>query len=225
MVGLGFFAACGLGVLVTAIIGYPGLAGGFLGLAVMTALFTFLVNGVTFKTHLFLKCRELIFCSSWSDWLTWSVSLVLIVLVLYFLGLLVVLAGLHGPGRAPGRRLSRADRAEGPGTTAAGHGQARRLAATMRLGGLEEDAIRMFVCKYAGDRWEPLYEAAFGYDYLLQARQHWARAGTGKRRPQHASWRRPDHLVDRRPPEGGQGRAARKSTCSKSNRNSWRPRG
>ena len=176
----------------------------------MTALFTFLVNGVTFKTHLFLKSRELIFCSSWSDWLTWSVSLVLIVLVLYFLGYCGTgWASWSWPCSWPARttclierkvlaqRQPAMDKLDG-------------LLRTMRLGGLEEDAIRMFVCKYAGDRWEPLYEAAFGYDYLLQARQHWAKAGTGNRRPQHASWRDPIILWIDAAPEGGQGGAREK---------------
>jgi hypothetical protein len=35
-----------------------------------------------------------------------------------------------------------------------------------------------------------LFEALFGYEMLLQARQQWARAG-GKRRPQYATWRDP----------------------------------
>jgi len=189
--GLIFFATCGLLVVLSALIGRPLLAGGFLGLALMTPLCCFLVNGVTFKTHLFIKSRELLFSSSWGDWLTWTVAGLLVLLVLYLVGLLwwwlafLVLAVLLALAcyflverRLAAQRQPTLEKVEG-------------LMRTMRLGGLEEDAIRQFVCKYAGDHWEPLYEALFDYEHLIQARQYWAQTGTGKRRPRHATWRDP----------------------------------
>jgi eukaryotic-like serine/threonine-protein kinase len=191
LVILGFFGVCAVGVLGSALVGLSWLAGGFLGLALMTTLFTFLVNGVTFKTQLFIKSRELIFSSGWSDWLTWSVGVVLTLLVLYLVGLFwawlafLVVAVLLAVGfhvlierKLLAQRKPALEKVEG-------------LLRTMRLGGLEEDAIRLFVCKYAGDHWEPMYEALFGYEFMLQARQHWAQAGTGKRRPRHNTWRDP----------------------------------
>ena len=40
----------------------------------------------------------------------------------------------------------------------------------MRMTGQDENALRQFVCKYAGERWEAFYEALFGYEAKLDAR-------------------------------------------------------
>jgi serine/threonine protein kinase len=187
----GFFAACAGLFVLCALFRWPTVAAGVLGLAFMTAAGTFLLNGLAFRTHLFIKVRELILESGWTDWLVWGVCGLLIVLVLYLLGLLwvtlgflvvaVLLAGAYHvlvERKLAEQRKEPVRRAEG-------------LLKVMRLGGLEEEAIRQFICKYGGDQWEPLYEALFGYEYLLQARQLWARGDTGRRRPRHAAWRDP----------------------------------
>ena len=53
--------------------------------------------------------------------------------------------------------------------------QAEALFKSMRLRGLDEEALRQFVCKYSGNRWEEFYEALFGYEAKIQARQRWGR--------------------------------------------------
>ncbi len=55
--------------------------------------------------------------------------------------------------------------------------------------GLEEQALRQFVCKYSGDKWEELYEALFHYEAKLSARELWGKGDRGKGRPKHAAWR------------------------------------
>jgi hypothetical protein len=55
---------------------------------------------------------------------------------------------------------------------------------------LDEDAVRQFVCKFAGANWEPLYEALFGCEALLAARAS-RKGDTGETWKKHATWRDP----------------------------------
>jgi hypothetical protein len=67
--------------------------------------------------------------------------------------------------------------------------QINGLLKTMRLRGLDEDSIRMFICKYSGNQWEEFYEALFGYEAKMQARALWGRGEAAKPRPKFAVWR------------------------------------
>jgi hypothetical protein len=68
---------------------------------------------------------------------------------------------------------------------------AERLLKSLRLRGADEGALRLFVCKYAGDHWEEFFEALFGYDRLIEGRALAMRENDGRRRPRHAPWRDP----------------------------------
>src|SRR5262249_54102555 len=61
----------------------------------------------------------------------------------------------------------------------------------MRLHGLDEEALRQFVSKYSGERWEEFYEALFGYEAKLQARDKWGRGERGRLRKTFGAWRDP----------------------------------
>ena len=65
----------------------------------------------------------------------------------------------------------------------------------LRRHGVEEKSLRHFVCRYAGRRWEHLYELLFGYDEKLEARRLWGYDDEGNARPHHAGYR--DILIDR----------------------------
>jgi tRNA A-37 threonylcarbamoyl transferase component Bud32/transcription elongation factor Elf1 len=65
----------------------------------------------------------------------------------------------------------------------------------LRRHGVEEKSLRHFVCRYAGRRWEQLYELLFGYDEKLEARRLWGYDDEGNARPHHAGYR--DILIDR----------------------------
>jgi serine/threonine protein kinase len=190
LIKLSYYGGCVVAALLLALVQMPLLAGAAVGLAVLTAVCSFLVTGLASRTHLFLKTRELVLSSSWGDWLIGVVAGLLILAALYMLGLLwvwlgvlivalLVAVGMHVA-------LERPLAAQRQPALA----QAEDLLKKMRLSGLEEDAVRQFVCKYGGKHWEPLFEALFGYEMLLQARQQWTRGG-GQRRPQHAAWRDP----------------------------------
>jgi hypothetical protein len=57
--------------------------------------------------------------------------------------------------------------------------RARAQLRSMRLRGIEEDVIREFICRYCCLDWEPIYEALFGYEAKLAARQCWATGEDG----------------------------------------------
>jgi hypothetical protein len=67
----------------------------------------------------------------------------------------------------------------------------QKMLRSMRLQGLEEDALRQFVCKYSGEHWEEFYEALFGYEAKLAAREKWGQGDRGTGRAKFAAWRDP----------------------------------
>jgi len=188
---LGGAGACALVVLLSLAAGQLKLAAGFLGLGVMTALLYFIIDGVTRKSYLFLKTRELVLGGTLSDWLTIAAGVVLIFgLVVVFkmfwawlaFGVVagVVAWGLHA---AVDRKVE-AERHESVE-------QVEQMIRGLRLKGLDEDTLRQFVCKYGGDHWEEFYEELFGYEAKLIARDKWGRSDRGRLRPKFAFWRDP----------------------------------
>jgi hypothetical protein len=188
---LGFFGVLGLLVFLSAALGFRLIGVGVIGLGVMTLLGTFLTSGIIYRTHLFLKAREMLLDSIWSERLRWSLYAVLFLVALALFGLAPILIGeaLLAAGfcalyhilierKLVEERAKALAKAEG-------------LLKTLRLRGLEEEALRQFVAKYSGDNWEELYEALFGYDLMIQARQRLAATEGGKRRAKHAAWRDP----------------------------------
>lgn len=188
---LGFLGACLAAVILCAILRRPILAGAFLGLGVLTAAASFVIHGFRKQTALFLKTREFMFSSSAADWLTWIAALVLFVIALVLFKLVWVwvapCVAAVGLALVLDRLIDRRIEAEHAVPVA----DAEALLKTLRLHGLEEDAIRQFVCKYSGDHWEAFYESLFGYDAKLVARDQWGRGRQGRMRPKHAAWRDP----------------------------------
>src|SRR5581483_7301363 len=134
--------------------GWRLTAGGVLGLSVLTPMAYFVISGITQKTYLFLKVRELVFGSQIKDWLVWSAAGGFILLVLWLLGLLgtwlafciaaVILAfGFHIVADAALARQRQSPIAD-----------AEQLFRGLRLQGLDEETLRQFVCKYSGKSWE-----------------------------------------------------------------------
>src|SRR5262249_9207776 len=66
-----------------------------------------------------------------------------------------------------------------------------QLLKTMRLRGMEEEKLQQFVCEYSGEHWEAFFEALFGYEAKLQARERWAGARQPRPRPNAAGGRAP----------------------------------
>jgi hypothetical protein len=161
------------------------------GVMVGTCLVRFVVQGLRERTYLFLKVREFVLGSPWTDWLAGVAGLLLAVGVLWALGLIwvvvVVLLLSTGLGLAfyylCDRQLAAQRRAAVE--------TVEQMLRTLRLGGVEEDALRQFVCKYAGEQWEEFFEALFGYEAKLAARERWGKGTQGTPRPRFAAWREP----------------------------------
>ena len=186
----GFTGACLLGVVGAAVGGMPALAGGLLGLLVMAPLAYSVTHGTTTGSVVFTKVRALVFGMRLFDWLTWVGGAALFVVTLYLFGMLwawlgfaVLAAGLGvGFWFLTDRAAAKAQ--------AEPLAAARGLFKTMRLLGLEEDALRQFACKFAGPVWEPFYEALFGYEAKLAARAY-RKGNTGEESKPAGPWREP----------------------------------
>ncbi len=187
---LGFFLACVLGVVGAAFAGMAALAGGLLGLALMTPVAYLVVHGTFTGSVVFKRLRAVAFGMRFFDWVMWVGGALLFLVTLFLFGLLWPWLGfaLVAVGLAfalwflTDRAATKAQEAP--------LDEARALLKSLRLAGLEEDAVRQFVCKFSGPYWEPLYEALFGYEALLAARAS-RKGDTGETWKKFGTWREP----------------------------------
>ncbi|MFW6059318.1 MAG: serine/threonine-protein kinase [Phycisphaeraceae bacterium] len=186
---LGFSLACVALFLFGALTARPSLAAGALTLWLFTGVGYAILTGITQRTFVFRKVRQLVFGSRPREWVSWGLAAALLVVLVVMLGLavtviwtavagLVLAAAVHFTVD----RLVAAERKPHIESV-------REMLKAMRLRGLEEDALRRFVCKYSGKRWEPFYEALFDYEAKMQARRLWGADDDGKPRKKHATWR------------------------------------
>ena len=187
----GIVGACLLIAVLALLTGKPIFAGGVLGFALMTTLADFVIGGIRGGTYLFSKVRQLVFTSSISDLLMAFAGFCVILVGLYvfnlfwvwvFLGAAAVCLAL-GLNVALDRKAE-LERAEVLEST-------EGILRTLRLHGLDEDALRTFVCRYSGDHWEEFYEALFGYVAKIDARAQWGIGTGGRPKPRFAAWRDP----------------------------------
>ena len=157
----------------------------------MTVAASFVIAGITRKTYVFQKTRELAFGSKWGDWLTVLAGVILVLVLLYVFKLfwvwvafcaaaVLIALSLH---YMVDRRVEQA-RDESLANVEA-------MLKSMRLNGLDENAIRQFVCKYSGEHWEEIFEDLFGYESKIAARDQWGRSERSRSRPRYAAWRDP----------------------------------
>jgi eukaryotic-like serine/threonine-protein kinase len=186
----GLFGGAALLFVLLLLIGQPAFATGMIGLALATCATYFVAQGVTAKTHLFMKTREYVLGASLADWGTWFAGVVVLIAVLFVVGHLwawlacLVIGGLSGLGLHFGLDPSVANQQAPPLE------EAEKLFKRLRLQGLEEEALRLFVCKNSGKHWEGFFEEVFGYEAKLTARV-WVREEAGELRQRHAAWRDP----------------------------------
>lgn len=186
-----FLALCTLFAVFCLLTRKPVSAGAFLGLGLMTVFADFVIGGVRRRTALFQKARELVVSTPFNEWLMVLAGAVVVLAALWVFKLfwVWVVLGLVAVGVAAGLHATLDRKAEAE--RAAPLEQTEAMLRSMRLQGLEEDSLRQFVCKYSGDRWEEFYEALFGYEAKLEARERWGRGDRAKARPKFAVWRDP----------------------------------
>ena len=80
--------------------------------------------------------------------------------------------------------------------------QVEQMLRSMRLRGLEEGALRQFVCTYSGEDWEGFFEALFGYDAKMVAREKWGLNSRELPRETALHLARSAHPLDERPAGG-----------------------
>ena len=191
---VGFYPLCALGAIIAALTASTvamkiAVAGGFVGFAVLTTMIYQLTIGITQRTHVFRKVRQLALGSSVIDWLIWLIAAAAIGLLLYTFGLLASWI-IFGIGAAI---VALAFHFIVDGLVAAERerplNQAEVMLKEMRVRGVDENQIRNFVCRFSGDRWEEFYEALFGYEAKMQARTLWGKGDRGKDRKKFGAWR------------------------------------
>jgi len=170
---------------------HPILASGLLSLGLLTALADFVLAGTMRRTVLFLKVRELVLGSRLSDWLTAVAALAILAVLLMVVKLFWVWVGLGLLAMGIAVAFHAAFDRRVATERNAPLDQVEAMLRTLRLQGLDEDSLRQFVCKYSGAHWEELYEALFGYDAKLEARQRWGGGDRASSRPKFAMWRDP----------------------------------
>lgn len=187
-------SVCAVLTLLSLLGGHWFLAGGLLGLGVMTAIGIFAVRGMSSKTYLYCKSMEMICSGRLVDWLVGlaAVALVGMLLVVFHLlwawlafGILAVVAAIAFRTTID-QRL--ADERREPIATA------DQMIKGLRFIGLDEDSIQRLVCQHSGDRWEEFFETLFGYEAMRAARDRWGYSADGRRRKRFGTWR--DPIVD-----------------------------
>ena len=165
----------------------PTLAGGYL----LTLGVYFVLHGVASHSYLFRLTRQFIFGSRIWVLLAWVAVLAGGGVLLYEYDLqwwgLGALLGALALSVAFYFLVDRRVEKERRGTVE----KVEKLLKSLRLRGLEESALRQFVCKYSGARWEEFYEALFGYDAKMEARAKWGRLDNGRPRKRFGVWRDP----------------------------------
>lgn len=165
-----------------------GLAGGMIGIGVLTTLSYQLTIGLSRKTALFQKTRQLVLGAGFFDWIKWIAVFAIVAYLLYafdlhwwWIGAAALSFGIAQAYYFTIDAMAAKDRE----TSLV---QAESLIKKMRLRGLDEMAIRQFVCKFAGKHWEEIFENLFGYEEKLQARKLWGKE-RGRERPKFGAWR------------------------------------
>jgi serine/threonine protein kinase len=152
---------------------------------------SFVMRGLLEKGALFLRFRQFVFGAPLGTWAVWLLMLAGAGYGLYRAKLLVETAGLLGVALLCAIAfylvVDRNVEAERQPPIR----EVERMLRSMRLKGLEEGALREFVCKYSLDDWEAFFEALFGYDAKVSAREKWGLNERELPRPRHAAWRDP----------------------------------
>jgi eukaryotic-like serine/threonine-protein kinase len=187
----GFFGAVALAAVLLAFFGKLGWSFGVFGLALQAALAYFLIDGATRGGRVFTAARRLVRGMTLFD-LGVSVAafgMFCMLLALSQVFWIWVLFGIIGVALALTLRYA-IDPAIAAERKPALDG-CEKLLKRMRARGLDEEALRLFVAKFAGRNWEEFFEAQFGFDAKLAARGVLLRGGMAGEREKHAAWREP----------------------------------
>ncbi|MEO8497319.1 MAG: serine/threonine-protein kinase, partial [Planctomycetota bacterium] len=150
----------------------------------------FVISGVRQQTYLFEKVRQFAFQSSWGDRFTLVGGVLLATVVLFVLGWLWMCAAAIVIGVVIGVLFHLVMDQKATAERRAAVEPAEALLKKFRIEGVDETKLREFVARFGGDSWEGFFEALFGFEAKLAARQFRQQEGlrTGKR---FRTWREP----------------------------------
>src|SRR5262249_25394542 len=151
---LGFFGGCGLLGLLCLVLRWYLPAAGFANLALLTPPAYLAVRGAARRTYLFRKAHEFAAGVRLTDYLILLAEAAVFLGVLVLVGLLVpwlvcgAVAGFLGAGfyLLVDRQVVEQQRGSLE--------EVEQLLRHLRARGLDEDALREFVCRYGGEHWE-----------------------------------------------------------------------
>lgn len=166
-------------------------AGALLALAFSAVVSYFVIAGVRDHSPIFDRARSVLYSAPWSDWMMWGGGASVFVLALWLVGWLWVwiAASVVGAGlgvaywavvdrRLAVQRQSVIESIQG-------------LLRGWRLKGLDETSLRLFVAQHSGEDWEELYEALFGFDAKLEARNILSQLPSTPKLRRFRGWREP----------------------------------
>ena len=171
------------------------IATGFVLLPIAAFLSYFIISGTREAPILFVKSREIVIRSGWLSWLKWTAAALLLVLASFMVGTFVhwmLLAALGIGFGAAFYFLIDLPIAKSRNQSI---GDAEKLIRKMRLKGMEESTVQMFVAKYSGNHWEEFFESLFGYEAKRRTRDEVGKSELGKKKPKFRAWR--DSIADR----------------------------
>jgi len=188
---LTFWIVCALGFLVGLVAGVGWLTAGAIAAAVLVPVTYFALAGSIERTYLFERVNELVYRATFRDWLTWTAALVLVLAALTVTGVLWI----WGLTWALALLLACAlylllDRPLGARRRTA-LAPVNQLLRQLRQRGVDESELHRFVAQCAGEHWEELFEALFGYEAKIAARKHFGRDARGRLQRRYAAWRDP----------------------------------
>jgi len=183
-----FFLGCTLAAIIGLFVGGGIVTAALVGLMLETTLAYFVIDGMFGKSYVFRRTREWALGARLGDWAIGSLGLIVMVLVLWMVGLLWVWLGtavlavaiaflfhfIVDRSLTSQRRSSVED--------------CEKMLKRLRLVGMDEEALRLFVAKNAGRSWEAFFEAVFGFESKLTVRPT-VEEQAGSKLPHHAAWR------------------------------------
>ena len=170
---MAFVGCCGLLTIVMPLLQMSLLLTG--PTALISGLVTALMLGATGgKSAVVNHFRRWVGSLSWFDYGVGVFGGIIFLLVTVLAGLVIGLvvglvigavvgAGFHFAIVAPTRRMS-----------ANSLRDAERFIRDLRIKGADEDGVRMFAARYAGKRWQGLFERLFGYESMCEVRKQLA---------------------------------------------------
>ncbi|MFT5303503.1 MAG: hypothetical protein ACI814_004322 [Mariniblastus sp.] len=163
-----------------------------LPLAAFASYFT--ISGILDASVLFAKTRELIVRSGIIAWLKWSAAAMLLVIASLMIGVFPHWLFLSLIGLAAGAGFCFLIDRPIENSRAPTILESEQLLRGMRLKGMDEATLQVFVAKYSGKHWEEFFEYLFGYAAKRRVRDELGKTEIGKQKPKFRRWR--DGIAD-----------------------------